>query len=253
MRSGIRYLSFVLAAVFCVVLFAGSAAADVTKVRNLGDNSVEVRWDDNDATDLIFVWKTGDDYESDFRNYGYVSWSVEEGKNKMTLYGVAPGQSYWVQTLNSGSGFTTPYEYKASRVSNFDEWKTPPKIAVLELKERDKNGKVSKPKYFLCSDLEDEDSYTTFVIRCRITWPRLKEPRTYLWQIVAAAPDGYRYVLDAAVLEMPRGGYYFEYEFPMNDFFQTLLAQRGEVPVGKYTFSLYWDGMHACSSDFSVR
>lgn len=249
-----RILIMVFAvSLLCAAVLASSALADVTRVRNIGDNSVEVRWDDNDATALIFVWKTGDDYEADFQDYGYVSWDTEDGKNKMTLYRVAPGQSYWVQTMNSGTGFTKPYPYDAPKAQNFTEWQHPPKLAACEIRERHMDGSVTKPEYFMTRDLEDSDNLSTYIVRARVTWPTLKNPRTYLWQIVVTAPDGYKYVIDADVMTMPKGGYYFEYEFQLNDYFETLINQRGEVPVGSYTFSVYWDGKHACSANFSVR
>ncbi|MBR4712029.1 MAG: hypothetical protein IKP10_08325 [Clostridia bacterium] len=250
----IRILMTALAiALLFVMLFTAAAMADVTQVRNIGGNAVEIRWDDTSADAVVFVYKTGNDFEADFERYGYIFWPVDSGKNKMTVYNVAPGQSYWAVTLSLTDGFTNPYSYNVPKAANFTEWQHPPKMQSCQLMEKSMEGRTTRLNQLSVRSLESENSLSTYSVRVKITWPTLKASRTYLWQIVVTSPDGYKYVIYDEFFEMPAGRAWVEPEFQLNDYFETLYQQRGEIPVGVYTFSAYWDGMHACSSTFAVR
>ena len=251
-RTCILSLIFILA--LCMVCAISTATADITSVTDLGDGSAEVRWDSNDDTQLHFIRKTGEDFESDLNNYGYFWIPTEEGKNRMTVYIMAPGQSYWVRTMNSGSGFTTPWAYNVGRAPNFSEFSHPPKFSLFELKTKNSAGKMTDTDYFLASDLENENNYDSYGIRFRVTWPDLAKPRTYLWQFVLQLPDGERFVQYHKIVNMPVGGYFWRSDYTAleNDFYR-INNMRREVPVGQYKWSLYWNGQHVASCDFWVR
>lgn len=195
-----------------LTLLTGTALADVTKVKALGDGSMEVRWDGIDAEELILVPDMGGVYEADKETFGTIPVDVE-GKSKIVLYGMAPGQSYWLLTEDSSGNQSTPYHHVASKALNFSEWKT------------------------------------------TMDYPQLKKSRTFLWQEVITDPDGFKTVVISGELELPAGwGYCIYNDFmDINEYFQTILEMRGEIPVGTYTFSVFWDGQHACSSTFRVR
>ena len=249
-RTGFLFLLVVLTLfIACAV---SSALADITGVSPLGDGSAEARWDDADATDLVFVKKTGEDFSADMAAFGYFTYPTE-GKTRMTLYGLAPGQSYWLLTQGP-NGFTNPFAYNVSRPTNFNEWKTVPKIAKFDLKMRDAAGNLSNVDYYLATDLEDLNSFNGFGFDTSVTWPQLSKPRSYLWQFVISTPDDFKYVVLAGPMELPKGGYSWNYYIAVEDYFHMLAQMRGgEVPVGQYTFSMYWSGQHVSSVNFWVR
>ena len=250
-RTGFLFLLVVLT--LFIVCAISSALADITAITPLGDGTVEARWDDGDAYNLVFVKKTGEDYDADLAAYGSFTVPTEEGKTRLTLYILAPGQSYWIATQGS-NGTTTPFAYNVGRPTNFNEWNTQPKIAAFELKKRDANGNMSNLDYYLASDLEDLNSWDSYGFHARITWPQLSKPRTYFWQFIFTLPDGYMAVYDQAILELPKGGYFWDDKYvAVEDFFHQIQSMRGEVPVGQYTFSLYWSGQHVSSVNFWVR
>lgn len=244
---------FLIVLVLCMA--ASSALASVTNVTGLGDGSAEVRWDSNDDGKLLFVWKTGDDYNADFTRYGYFWLKTPDDKSRMTVYDMAPGQSYWVLTENYGTGFTTPVAYDVGRAPNFNEWSNPPKMSNFGLKMRDTAGQITDIEYFLASDLENLDSYNSYGLMYRVTWPDQRKARTFLWQFVLELPDGYRYVYYQEITDLPQGGgWWWNVNYaPVEEMFHLIYQMRGEVPVGQYRFALYWNGQHACSSDFWVR
>ena len=65
MHTFTKKIAFLLAALLMLTLLTGTALADVTKVKSLGDGSMEVRWDDTDAEELILVPDMGGSYEAD--------------------------------------------------------------------------------------------------------------------------------------------------------------------------------------------
>ncbi len=254
MRRRTYFLYFLFVLAFCLAFAVSSAMADVSSVTGLGDGTVEVRWNSNDDTQVLLVRKTGDDFDSDFSTYGY-RWLPLEGNGRMTVYYMAPGQSYWVLTMNSGTGYTGAWPYDVSRAPNFNEFSHPPKFSVFELRMRDSSGKVSKVDYFLASELEDMNNYNSYGVRFQVTWPDLRNSRTYFWQFVLELPDGERLVQYQEIVNMPKGGGYFwksDYT-PLEDMFHMVYDMRTEIPIGQYKYSLYWSGQHVASCDFWVR
>ena len=253
MHTFTKKIAFLLAAALLLALLSGPALADVTKVKSLGDGSMEVRWDDTDAEELILVPDMGGTYESDKENFGTIPVDVE-GKSKIVLYGMAPGQSYWLLTEDSSGNLSTPYHYKASKAPNFSEWKTTPSLSTFYLRQKDMNGKYSDVDYFLSEELEDANNYDSHGIRWRMDYPQLKKARSFLWQEVITDPDGFKAVVISGELELPAGRAYVYNDFmDIDEYLQTILEMRGEIPVGTYTFSVYWDGQHVCSATFRVR
>ena len=254
MRVLSKLLVIMLAALLCLAL-AAPALADVTAVKPLGDGAVEVRWDDSGDIDyLVFVPKMSNSFDDDVAAYGrLLTDDGISGKNKMVQYSMAPGQSYWIQT-QVGSSYTKPFAYKAARAESFSEWKTPPKITSFVLKIKDMEGRYDTADYLPANEMETGSSMSSYGAYWRIDYPQLKKARSFLWQVVITTPDGVRYVLYPGTLELPRGRAYVHNDFmDMTPFFNALMDTREEIPVGTYTFSIFWDGQHACSTTFKVR
>ena len=242
-----------LTAALVLMLLTGTALADVIRVKPVGDGSVEVRWSDNDAEKLILVPKTGEDYQADLAEYGSILIDTE-GKNRIELNDMAPGQSYWVLTLNSGTGSSTPYPYKASSPADFSEWKTPPRVSGFSLREKNRVGIYATVDSFQAAALEDTENDSSHGLKWQLEYPMLRKPRSFLWQGVVTDPTGIGTVVMAGKRELSTDVDYVSNDFmPLDAYFSWLLEQRGTVPAGTYTFSIYWDGQRVLSAAFDVR
>ncbi len=89
MRAFTKKTALLLAAVLMLSLLTGTALADVTKVKALGDGSMEVRWDDTDAEELILVPDMGGGYDADKETFGTIPWMWKE-KAKSCFTGWRP-------------------------------------------------------------------------------------------------------------------------------------------------------------------
>lgn len=254
MRRRTYVLFFLFVLTLCLAFAVSSAmATEITGVKFLGDGSMEVRWDGGNDDKLILVRRTGDNFEYDHSTYGY-RWFDLEGNGRMTVYWTAPGQSYWITTMNSAEEFDDPWYYDADYAPNFNEWSRPPAFTIFNLKMRNSSGKVSNVDYFTASELEDRSNYNSYGIQFRVTWPNLRNARTYLWQFVLELPDGERLVEHAEIVTMPAGGYWWDCTYEaLENWFHIIYDMRREVPVGQYKWSLYWDGQHVATREFMVR
>ena len=246
----------VLAVMTLLLLFAlaVSASADITSVRNLGNGSVEVQWDNMDDMYLCMTVKMSNDYNADSSAYGYRYFDTE-GKRRAVLYWFAPGQSYWVFTRRTDGTFTRAYAYDVREAAKFDDFKTQPHFTVWQLVRKDANGSQKTVNYFDINEVENNLNMISVGMQFRYTWPQLKNERSYLGQGVITSPEGDRYVKDTFDQTLPAGRGYYAYNNydSLDEYFQNMKAMRGYVPVGTYYFSIYWDGRLVCSETFRVR
>ena len=253
MRKTFKTLFCLVVLAVMLAAMAAPALADVTRVKNLGDGSVEVRWDDKDVMALILVPKIGDDMDEDLDQYGYIYEDVGNGKTQVIYY-AAPGQDYWIATLSSEFDLSDPYVYSPGPAPRFTEWRTQPYFSDWQLKEKYKNNKPTNLSALSARDLESQDDDTGYGVAFHYNYPQLKAERNYLGQIVITDPDGIPYV-DYAFNETLSAGntYHYSDYYVLDDYFDNMILDRGFVLVGVYDFSLYWDGMLVCSTTFRVR
>ena len=245
-----------LLAALLASLFALPAMADITSARNLGDGSVEIQWDNMDDRWIYMVPKMSDDFEADLKTYGAQSGDLDTNKRKAVSYWMAPGQSYWLYTRRTDGTYTQPYAYLASRTQNFDEFRTPPRITDWNLLKKSMEGKTSNINFFPALDMEQDLEYTGYGIRFGYTVNKPSKAYSFLCHIVIVTPDGERIVRDALQQPLPQGGTATTLSnryLSMENVFSGLLERRGEIPVGTYIFSIYWDGQLVCSTSFYVR
>ena len=254
MRKKIRFVTFLLALLLSVAMLPLSALADVTNVRSLGDGSYEISWNDAGATTLITVWKTSDNFDADYEANGFTTASLDSGRSKIVSYYMAPGQSYWFLIRDGSGNISAPYAYNAPSPANFNEFQKPPQLSNFQLRYRTRDGRYENVDYYSYSDLETAGVTNSFGFGWTFTYPTLKKPRHYLWQLVMTDPYGCAYVFDAESFELPAGRSWLQFDyFPIEGYFESLMNIRHEIPVGEYMFSIYWDGVHVCSASFRVR
>lgn len=253
MRFWTKFFVLVLTAVLTLGIFSVPAMADVTRVRDTGDGSVEVKWDDDDPDGLCLVPKMSDNFDSDVEKYGYIN--IEPTNyGTMTVYYFAPGQNYWVVMADSNGNFSSPYAYKPGRVSKFSEFRTQPSISNWQLKEKTFSNKPVNLASLIAKELENPSDNVSFGVAFQYHYPQLKAERRYFGQIVITDPEDIKYVDYAFEEVLPAGRTYAYVDFyTLDEYFNFLTDTRGYVPVGVYTFALYWDGLLVCSVTFRVR
>lgn len=253
MRRWTKCFTMLLAAVLVLCSFSASALADVTRVRDTGDGSIEVRWNDQDPLWLILTPKVTDSFEADRERYGFINIDPTT-YGSMTIYYMAPGQDYWVAMVDSESYFTDAYAYTPGRVSKFSEFRTQPSISDWQLKERDGNNKPDYLASLNAKELENRPDNISYGVEFQYHYPQLKTERHYFGQIVITDPEELKYVDYAYEEVLPAGRTYAKVDFyTLDEYFDYLTETRGYVPVGVYTFAMYWDGLLVCSVTFRVR
>ena len=255
MRGFSKSLAFLLAIVLLTAAFSVPALADVTSVRNTGDGALQLKWDDADANKIALVPKMSENFDSDVKDYGVIS-DYTDGKIQATIYMVAPGQSYWVFTIKSNGDYTKPFAYNASKAPDFTDFKNPVHFSKWKLKEKTMSGRYNNLDYFPSWDMETalKEETSSYGLELQYEWPKLKNERRYLCQVVIMSPDGDKYGFAAFEQVLPAGyaAAYNDY-LALDDYFNYLLEWRGAIPVGTYRFTLYWDGQNVCSETFKVR
>ena len=253
MRCLTKIFVLLLTAVLTLSSFTVPALADVTRVRDTGDGSVEVRWDDNNPDALVLVPKVSNSFDKDLETYGSISFNPTS-YGSMTLYYMAPGQSYWVAMRDSKGNLTNAYAYNPGRAAKFSEFRTQPSISNWQLKEKRGSGKPTNLASLLAKELEKPSDNVSFGVGFQYHYPQLAKERRYFGQIVITDPDDIKYVDYAFEEVLPAGRTYAYVDFyTLDEYFDHLTNSRGYVPVGEYTFALYWDGMLVCSVTFRVR
>lgn len=243
-----------LLAALLASLFALPAMADITSARNLGDGSVEIKWDNMDDMEIYMVSKMSDNFEADLKTYGYTKATLDTSKRKSVSYWMAPGQSYWLYTRRTDGTYTKAYAYETTRPKNFEDFRSPPRFTEWQLKKRSMEGKTSNIGYLPAIDMEQDLQYTGYGAQLKYTWVRQNKAHSYLCHVVIVMPDEERVVKDVFQQDLPVGmAYAYNKYLPLENFFSDVLARRGEIPVGNYIFSIYWDCQLVCSTSFYVR
>ena len=255
MRKLLKVFSSFLAAALCLALMTVSASAAVTGVRDLGDGSVEIQWDDTDVSQLVVIFKMSESSDADVAAYGYTHYDVA-GKMKQVNYYLAPGQSYWLLTIRQDGSWSAPYAYNVGPATNFNEWRTAPTLSKFGMKKKNMNGKYDSLNFFAQEEVSSRDALSKngFGVTFTFNYPQLKNIRTFLWQVVVTDPYGCPTVVEASSFDLPVGRSWIAMDYyPLEDYFRMLLDTRGEVPVGEYFFSIYWDGQRVSTESFRVR
>ena len=254
MRAFSRLFVILMVAVLMAGMFALPASAKVTNVKNQRDGSVRIEWDSNDDTSILITAKMSDSFDSDQDTYGSRRFSIDDDKLFSVMYWMAPGQSYWVYTYNTGSGYTKPYSYEPGKAARFSEFKKQPSFNEFVLMSQDMNGKTSKNSYFSTGTLENRLDEISVGVRLKYSWPQLRKVRTYFAQAVITSPDGDKYVFSAFNQRLPASrAYAYNNYLALDDYFISYKKMRGYIPPGKYIFTIFWDGKQVCSETIIVR
>jgi len=186
----------------------------------------------NAGVDNVILWTAENDtyntkgrYESDF----------------------VPGEHYWVivQDANKNEAWYDYNEY----VGAFSRAKCPYFFSLRT----HRNNRSAMVKFFSAKEVEKEFSYNMFGANIKVT-PKLKQDMTIVFRMGIILPSGEPILIHLETGTMGRTwGYYLWEEYDFKYLWNTLMRTKGTIPVGTYTFKLFFDNEYVFAQDFQVE
>jgi len=229
-----------------------SSTMKITKITDNGDGTVSMRWNDSGSNSPYCVYslqKFSDDFEADLdAALGTFTCAEDLYSRTVVLDTLVPGVDYWLIVEDCNEDYTWE-EYEASTLPRFYEFNTD---ISIQLKYR-RNNAYEEVTSFSASDFNRNRSNTTYGAYIRLDYPQLARARQYRYMVAISDPTG-EVVVDAlGDMELDRGRSYTYWTYYSFDWYLSLLAdEHGSLPVGTYTWSLYYDGMFVSSQTFRI-
>ena len=246
-----RLLALVI--VLALLLPLTAAVADVTGAAPAGKGQVVVIRDNDGARYWVFLPRMSGDWSADMESYPFFTLSATEQKTILVSH-MAPGQDYWICTVDSAYRMDTPYAYDAPETVSFQEFKNRPQITDFQLKRNNADGSTDKLRSISSAAIGEAVPGVEFGVAFSYTYPKLKNPRSYFSQIVITSPEGEKIVDYAYQDELPAGETNGHTKFySLSHYFARILHFRDQVTPGTYIFALYWDGELVDSEPFTIR
>ena len=162
---------------------------------------------------------------------------------------MVPGEPYTI-TVTDNYGKTATISYQPSR-KTYPDFKITPSF---DLKAITPKGTKSGLKSFSAKDIKANLSSYDYGGYLKLGYPQIKYQRVTNWTLAFITPNGDAYVDGFFTDDIPSGNHYTYWKhYSMNYLFRYLLNAYGSIPTGKYTWSLYFDGMRAGSTTFTVK
>lgn len=101
-----------------------------------------------------------------------------------------------------------------------------------------------------------DDGTASYGVKYTMRMPQLKEARSFFVTVAFESPEGFVYTWYADDMEFERVNRGYQtiwFYMAGSDFFRELYKTTGEIPIGKYSIYLFWDGMWVNKIDFNVR
>ena len=231
---------------------SSSSGLKITKITNNGDGTVTVRWSDS-ASDGPYnvhkLQKFTDDFDDDLDAAVGSFICAEDSSSKMAVIDtLMPGVDYWI-IVEDADGDYVYEEYDAGSLPRFYEFNTD---ISIQLKYR-RNNAYEEVTSFSASDFNRNRSNTTYGAYIRLDYPQLARARQYRYLVSITDPSGEVIVDALGDMELSRGRSYTYWTYYSLDWYLSILAdEHGSLPVGTYTWSLYYDGMFVSSQTFRV-
>lgn len=228
------------------------SAMEISKITDNGDGTVSVRWNDpenNGPYQVCLRQRFSHDYHAD-RNMGMHYWLAADNvsSSMAVIDTMVPGVDYWIVVENENNDYVYE-EYEAGSLPRFYEFGTD---ISIELKRRRNNANENLVT-FSASDFNKNRSSASFGAYIRLDYPRLAKARQYRYMVSITDPTGEVIVVDRGDMELSRGLTYTYWNFYSFDWYLDKLAEHhGSLPVGKYVWSLYYDGKFVNSQEFRI-
>ncbi len=173
---------------------------------------------------------------------------------------MVPGHSYTVYVTDDNDLILDSHEYVIPKSGTFEDGllKNTSVQITREYRKKDKNGKYIKINNLSAQEIMNAlaEGKELYGMKYTMKMPTLIKERTFLITLVFESPDGYICVEEARTYtfdRMPYGSEIVWFELAGDTFFHNLYKTTGDIPVGKYTVTLYWDGSWVNTTYFDVR
>lgn len=210
-----------------------TAALAITHIRSNGDGTVTVHWSGGAGPCTIScVQKMSSDIAADLADsaclgYQPASSGVFDGHSG-TADLLVPGQEYWI-VVHDAKGRLAYRAWNPGRAPVFPDF---PISVTLQLHSSPGAG------------------YSADVL---LTYPALTHERTFTARVCITAPTGAVLTDTVTDLRLPAGSdSLYLAACDLSSYFSRLQECCGSIPVGEYTWSLYFGGMYAGSQTFRV-
>lgn len=236
---------------------ASSQAPDILAITPTDDGHLNVSWTDTGASSYTVYWEQYvDDFGTNAQQLAYRSTEAEVSRTNARITYV-PGIPCYVLVRDSNDNWAYDL-YKPGGAPGFQDGNWTSGIKKLQLKPRKQNSNGKYKNYSSFSAAELDSGSNSWGMYISYDCPSLADPRTFHEVVTFTNPDGYATVLVDKTEEYgqsSRGSYYTYYYdfFSMTPYFSYQQALYGSVPTGKYTWTLYWNGMYVNSGTFNVK
>ena len=225
----------------------------VTEIANLNNGYTRIAWGDPDDAgpySLYYQSYVDDDFTSSDQSR-MEKWLIEENvfDTYLTTFWLSPGKAYWIILTNS-NGDESVIAYKPENPERFQEFGINIKAQLLS-----SIGTAKKEiNSFSATTIKENLDMVGYGARIDLSYPRLAKKRNYLAHFVMTFPDGSTHTTLDIDFDLPFGKsktYWRFYDF--GDVFQVALDQYQRIPVGQYSWSIYFDGKYVNAFTFDVR
>lgn len=226
----------------------------ITKVTASSNGNVTVRWSDSTSRapyKVRYQYYVDSNHSSE-KQRKQLTWIGDESTKgtSTVLNWLIPGKKYWI-IVTDKDDVSTWYAYKPSSVSRYPEFG----ISVSMSLQKTRGQKVTDLDKFSAKVLEKQDSAIAYGAYIKLTYSRLAKARKYVCRVSMTTPDGSVYAvhLDEA-FDLPAGRSYTYWKFfQFDSFFGNVIEQYGYVPIGKYTWTIYFNNYLVNSRSFNVE
>ena len=228
---------------------------NIESVTSLGDGTVSIVWADatrNPPYTVAFENYVSDDVESRAQ-YQETRWNLAEDYPESTLITpwLTPEQKVWIFVTDSNDN-TATYLFTPQKAPVYSEFK----VTVTHEKRYKEGDKVTSLEAFKASDIEAtlETENSDYGFYAQLQYPMLAKERTYCCHTVITYPNGttYSYTEEATTLPKGKSDLYWEF-YSLRGALSTAISQYGEIPVGDYSFTVYFDGQFVTEFPFEIQ
>ena len=221
---------------------AQAAGFSITSVSDVGDGSVRISWTSSSNGGPYKVVAT-------HKPEG-IRWNIEQTSSTSCYTGeLVCGETYDLQIRDAGGSLSDTYTYTVP-YRTFNEFGV--KIGMtLKTKTNDRFREVQS---FSASDIISNLRNTTYGAKITLNYSRLRNKREYNWTVAFILPNGDTYVDLFTLDDLPAGQSYSYWNFyNMNNMFNSIYKAMDEIPLGYWSWNLYFDGKFVSSYSFQIR
>ena len=226
---------------------------EFTQVTPNGDGTVDVAWTDSlnrGPYEVNYVQKLSDSFVADLEYAdGVGEWTDESNVSGFTctMDCLIPGVDYWI-IVRDNTGWGTYEAYTAPDAQSFSEF-----TCTLSFQPETRSGEtVRDVTGFSAAKLtQASEEYGGLL---KISHPRLARDREYMMQLAITTPTGAIITENVTDIRLYSGGsksIYWDF-YDLDWYFGRVLANMNRIPTGTYTIDVYFDGLYACSTTFTV-